>query len=1315
MRHYKLKCYRISVAQSIYKAYKDPRLRAELFPSLIHYCFDQSNHGLVYDPKIFDGMSESTVDLLLKSFLNQTFYDTGVDKARIESFCYWMNMGLVSLSLAKHVVERVSEQRERSIGLKLSIVIIRAVFHQEKYATIRTLTVELLFLNAAHSAIYSPFFMTRIIRGIADLFEKPEFVLALAKPSKHSEDLHYILLSENQRRTRINSESLDLSDGIENVIENYNHALLEISSFSLSLERKTILLRSIYLNLSRISLSYGENDLISEPFALNLLDQFVRISISLAIQIQTDLVPPVQINELESRTLEIYFAAIIQFVRDSNIQALLTFDILSAIKDRPESRRPILEIIPRYMNWRRFLLIPDSFKLIFNFGGPTDVFDKFMTEIINAAFRFEDLFPTDAEDDSRPADQTLLVDESFFSSMTCLIKDFNLPAKYTLQALRLMSKYYDTIQIFSSNLFEFLRAAIEIRQISPSSSCYRITSKSYGLGCVYDSQKEVVKLILEFLEKRPDFLCVALVSERESEPFQFMLEIEYLAKNLFSFISIPMAVIRSIFNWPDLGFDSLELIPRINLPKSAIRSLVAWLSSSTSTSQETFLPIAFIMLDLIPSTFTIESFTDLNVSQSWYQIASSIVEWFTKVVANFPQQFGQGIEENLIEKYFNILLWSLEFDEKEEIVSNSLSIFLDSLAFSSVQARYRAIHLFSSSYFRPLLRALASSEQALLTLSSNFRKLSEGNLELAKEVEKLIPFLFEIKIELSEGDDGDSAVLYERTQFLSNLKALDSIEEFQSLREILIIICRQISRLRLMGNEHDLTLKFIEKLHKLALKFYFQVPNEETSVLAFSLCKAMNFIWKEILLQANSKIFIDLFRFFYRHISFNTKSEDYFEAAEIIFSQIVTLKDFKCIFKILIENLRLECCLLQSKRLSKRFYKDKYLIETFASDYLLKMSKLGYEMASIGEVKLDGIHLIEIFIILNKINASEDIFRFWIKNVSGLRHNDVMTEEFAENLKSFCATRKDFIEDLAKIYINEFFITKMFEMEGGKCKENLFLFFNLVLLHNPQVFHRLVKEKLSVDLQIKMREKIGDALLEKKQKVVQDFVAKCELPENENFEISQVFGLARKLEVLLKFDLNLLSIEKFTSFFHRLGILIDELTRRDLIENSSEIINLLAVSCALQTKNGIPIRFNAIMLILSLNGVLTCNEEVLNLITKQIVKLDHDFTQIESLSVVHMIQKTSDPTKILKEFLNNPRTLEYRAFIIENALETRHKSDKLEIHLILQDLLANLIKNYNQQTTQSLEQFEDLSVLIRFARTHKLLEKTQILILDRLN
>jgi hypothetical protein len=32
-----------------------------------------------------------------------------------------------------------------------------------------------------------------------------------------------------------------------------------------------------------------------------------------------------------------------------------------------------------------------------------------------------------------------------------------------------------------------------------------------------------------------------------------------------------------------------------------------------------------------------------------------------------------------------------------------------------------------------------------------------------------------------------------------------------------------------------------------------------------------------------------------------------------------------------------------------------------------------------------------------------------------------------------------------------------------------------------------------------------------------------------------------------------------------------------------------------------------------------------------------------------------------------------------------------------------------------LEQFEDLSVLIRLARTHKLLEKTQILILDRLN
>ena len=1289
MNAFKLKTYRISVPQLIYKAYKDPKTRSGLLLPFIHASFDQNDFGLVHDPEIFTNLTDSAASAHIDALFRQTFTAEGIDRIRLEAFCFWINLGLIPLNIVKDIVKRI----DRPINIKLSISLLRSIYKQEIYRPIRKLAAQNLFANVDHTYIVPRPFAMGIVAAVSDLVAEPEFFAALKQPTKYSEDIRAIFKSEHERRLGFNFDALNLSDGIENVIEIYSQALCDLSTFSLSLARKHVLLKSIFSNLTRLTSSDGEADLIGETFTITLLDHFVRIAVYLTVQIHSDYVAPVYINDINEEFIELCFLAIVQYVRDSNVQGLLVYHVLTVIKNRAETRAAVFDLLPRFINWRRFLLIPDSFRFIFNFNAMPERFDTFMTETIEAAFRFKDLHPTDAIDTSRDTNQILMVHESFFATMAVLIKDYNLPGKYTVQALKLMNENYDVIEIISTILVQFLRIAIKDHQILKDSKVSQLTAMTYGP--VQDCRKEIIQLVLEFLEKRPDWLSIALVNDKGEESFQLMLELEVIAKNYQIFNnSNPIKLIRSIFNWPNSGIESLKLLPRVYLPKHTIRSIVSWICNSS----EPFVSLALIVLDLIPSTFTIETFTDSKVSQSWSSISVSVFDWISKLISERAKQFGQNFDEKLIEKYFNLLLWSLKFDGKEEDVSKALNLFFESLSFATNdEVKYRAIRSLNSNYFRPLFLQLTLNFKNLHLISSSLRKLSENNAQLSKEVENLIPLLFKRHVPVEEDE-----ILSERTAFLTNLKKFEEAENNEQV-ELFEILFRQISRLR---KEHDLTTKFIEKLGILMKKFYLKSDCEATEKLAVYLCKTVVLLEIEIVLHGNSQIFVDFFRFVYK---FGIKSDEYFWAIQIILSQITRETDIQRIFAAIIQDLRLDCCLISWKSLPKRFQQNRQLFELFLSSYLEKMNQIGSRSAEEGRVGLDGIHFIAIFNILFHVNASDSLFHLWIENISRINENDLLTEEFAENLRSFCLKRKNFIPEIAKIYIDEFFISKMFKIgTDRKCKEDLLAFFKLVFLNDSQLYQKLVSENLSIELQIQMRESVGVVFNEKKRKLVQDFVAKCNLPETQNFKVSEFVDLAPKLEILLKLDLNLLPGEEFASLFNNLDILVQGLVNEILFENCSTVINLVAISCALQIKNGFPVDANELLLILRGNSVLNVKEEIVNLILSKISKLNCDFARGDAIALAGMVQKSSEPTEILKNLLQNQNLTTFKTLIIKTILETEKKSDKLEIHLILQNILPSVLKQNRS------EQSEELNALFQLARTQKLLNKTQLLLLEKL-
>ena len=1301
MKHVNLRSLRISAPQLVYKAFKNGESRSRLIPTFAEMSFNVQDYGILMDPNFFSGIDQKIVKDHLETLFNDGFSSQGIKRLFLQVFSYWMSQGIVPLDLAQKIVQSVSKSnKERSISVNLLTSLIRAVFNRVEYKSLRQMTVCLLFVETDHIYIFPRPFSMGILGGVREFFNEPEFISAIESGSVNSLDIHALVETETARINRVTREALDLSDGIQNVIQTYTVALAKLGSFEITLDRKIVLLNSIFRSLKLLNSADGESHRLSLDHIDHLIDNFVRTAINLVVQIHSDRTAPRFMLNLDAESIETYMEAIIGYVRESDVQVLLVFHLFSVIKERPESHATILEIIPRFINWRRFLLISDTFNFIFNFSNPK-LFDKFMFDIINGAFRFEDFNENDAIDLSRGEKQILMVHEFFFATMATLISEYNLPVKYIILALDKMILNFSQIEIISNSLVRFLHAAIRNRQIDQSSPVFRITSKSYGHlhgnGIQY-SQNDIVKRVIEFLGKRPDFLTLAIVNSPDSESFEFMKALENIAKD--SLQLAPIKLIHSIFSFPSVsGIENLKLIrASVPLPVHTIRELAEHLLFvfSKNSALET-VHNALIVLNLFPQTFIMISFLDSSFSHSWYNISKGLINLIAKLCTTFRQQFAISIDESGVAKFLNILQWHLEYDEKEELVSSALNAFLASLCDSEEKVKSQFVRLLTDEYFRPLTGQILKLKLFYSSTCSHFRRWTCRNSSLAMEVEKLISsFISDKPVTADEID----------ATFHLQLTGLQDIIKTNQIsgRDFLVAIASisdYFFKFR-STREIDLTLKFISMLVELARSIYPQIPTEDTIRLARLMELSIIALRTELLLQSNGDIFVDFFKCLFKH-SRSSNSPQYFEVIQIILSQIHSSKNIQNVLLTIISDMRLESCLLPSAGFPDQFYEDSTLFSTYLDSYFEKMNHLGTSNSLLQrvEVGIDGLHFIHIFNCGHNSNASDSFFLEWIENVLRVRESFVFTKIFTKNLKEHCLKRKHLVPLLIHICLNPSFIEQMLISCCEQSKENLFAVFKLMMMNDPKFYEAQVK-KLPENLQSLMNESIGSPLNEKRREIVRKLVETRNLPNEIGFKFADVAHLKIKLETLAKLDLSLLSSEQVSIFFRRLDILIDELVNQEIGSDYIESLKIISVALMIQSKYGNSVNSSGLLLFLKGHVVVLdlAAEANLTLLKATSVALKfYNFTDSDAISIALLAIKSFKPESVILDLLNNTNLNCHVTRFMKTILESKHK---LEIELLMQNIIFGLIKNNREDP--------NLADLCKLAISYKLLPKSLILL-----
>lgn len=1294
MNFYNMVFHRFSAPQIIYKCFKDPGTRSQLIPDLFGLSFDRIDFAFLHDPTLFEGMAENVAEEHMKTFLQAAFISNG---ARLEVFCFWMSRGLVPLEIAQDLIQKIGHVNGVPVAMKHSISLLRVIFRNEKYRPIRTIATKTFFMKVDHTAYAPRPLMLGIVGGVADLAGEQEFIAAIDTSSPNYLDTFAILQNELARKERVRSNSLYLADGIENVTETYILHLTQLATFDMALVTKVRVFDSIFDNLTRITSSQHYN--LDCIFTEVLLDDFVRVSVHLAAQIYFDFTAPMYSFELDSHSFEILFEAIVQYVRDVGVQSLLIYHIFSSIKDQQTTRDTALQVLPRYMNWRRFLVLPDTFQFIFNFNGPVESFDQFMVAIIDSAFDFSNLSDSDAADLSRDSKQFTLVHEAFFSTMAFLISQSNLPVKYTLRALKLLNLYPLNVEINSSSLIQFLRAAIATRIIDKKSTEFEITKQSYGDNPSYNSQEETYVEVLAFLNKRPDFLTVAFVNERGSESFKLIQEIDILNRKFPSVsYNLPaFQLIRAIFIWPLGGLESLELISRVELQNSTIRSIVSWIAMASPRTGENVIPIAMFVLKIVPVTFDVDLFLESTVSQSWMPIASSIVDWITHLVTEFPRKFASKLEERAINAYLNILLWSLECDYKEKSVGKAFVRFLQSIVYASESIKLHLIQTLSEPYFLQILIVLHNSSTIFFDICSVFRTITLNNRNLANNVEKLSTEVLKTKTSVDE-----ETITAQRKVMIYYYEQLGNLNAVSNLREFLVDLCTGLLQLQSM-NQFDLIFQAFNKLSALTKELVSHEHSKRLEDIAWSIQAIVSMLKFVLLLQADFDIFMNLFRFLFRHAALCIGSK-FHETIGILLSQFTNSTDIRAVLSEIISNLRLNICLIPSYGLPKPFYSEMMVMADpgmFASLYFDNLNQLNHMQRAQGTFSLDGAHLITLFNILHAINASDELFKIWIENLSRFDQNKLLTELFAENLKAHCLTRRHLIKDLIPVLIKAPFVTKVFNSCGTE-KQNMLAVFKLMYTDSPQAYQNQFII-LPVDLQRLMNEAVGVAVNEKKRKLIEDLVNRCVLPSKSDFKIEELSeSLKTNLETVLKLDLSLLSSELATQFFNRLQALLDGLAYNILFCTHTQYLTLISIALAIQIKNGIVFDPSTVIMVLRAYKVLDVKQEVFELVARETAKLDCAFAFDDSVAVIGILAKVSDPQSMFIQFLNNRNIGSYD--LIKLAFGVYKM--KLDFSQILPNQIAKL-------ALESTFPRDKLIHLVQMAKEQKLLSKTQILAIDR--
>lgn len=1272
MTSYSFKELRVSVPQAFYNAVSSASLRESLFDQFSYASFNLIDISFVLEKRTLEGFSEEVKMKLLTKFINDTFIYNGnaeINRLRFEALCYWMNYGLVPFKLAKELVLKVASLTKKApLVIKLSVSLIRAVFHRSEYQSLRLFVVKNIFLETDHILMAPKPAILSMINGLSPVYGEPEFLQAF----EEHHDISYVFIirsiiqTDSKRISRSTLKgALHLSDGIYNVLDTYNHALINLNSFSLPLNHKCIIFKSIVANLNRLVYIKLQVDCVREEFTYELIDHFVRVSVFLVIQLFVDQSGQMFIEEIGIHLIQTILFSIVRFIRDSNVQGLLLYHLFDSVTGRPRAIENLLELVPTFLNWRRFIMIRETFKILFKcLNVNSNVFDRFMTRTIEAAFYFNDLDESDAQDLSRGSDQLLNVHDTFFLTMSDLIQNYSLPVKYIIQTLKLMNQNPVSIDVISPNLIRFLTAAIKIRTIDIS------CSEVYKFGiddCVYNDQPQVVKEVLSFLSKRVDFIDNAFLNPIGSEPYSFVSELMSVSRVDTLYDHQIIQAIRFIFNFKFSKVESLNFLLSVRLPPKTIKLMTNWLSGTKDVSYEAAIFLGLFTLNIIPKSFDMDcfAFSDSNY-RSWLQISVTVIEWISLISLKYPHKFAQFIYGDHLDAFLNLLVWNLEYDGVEQFVSTALFNVLESLNHTDCCTKFHLIKSLGNPSYRSLMNTLRKTYEINLKLCSILRTWTTSELSgnLAKEVESLI-----WTTGLSEDNPfTDNQISEERSRFVEMLAAFDSID-IQRLAGI----NESIKTLRSM-HQFDLILDFIRKLSKVCRNFCFLIPDEKTSNFAGAVALVLIFLQSELLLQSDSSVFVDFFVFLYKHYS-NEEDDPYFEIIEILFSQILKEDNIKLVLSKIILNLRLDNCLIPRNGFPPHFYYNDTSSSVFVHDYMVKLTILGMQNVSSAKngnilVGMDGAHFMRPFNILHESNASDKVFMEWFDNVSGIRVNDMMNPIFTENLKAHCIKRPHLVDQAINIYINPYFVERGLIKILGPCRENIINLFKLMLKSNPKLYQQRVS-LLPQHLQKLMNEMIDTSFNDKKRQIVQDFVDKCQFPSSETIaELDNNQALYRNLINLLKMDIRgVLPYEKVSEFFAKLNDMCFLIVSKEQINTFR--INLLTIAIALQIKNMIETIPLVCSIVYSSRNESQSKEISALLLKGALENEEITFNRSQTPFIADLIVKDSNPGQILVECFENPKL---NIFLIDIIGSVLHKPKfQIDIHSAFNFILSRMV------------------------------------------
>lgn len=1147
----------ISSGQLLYLSASDPEIRVQLFASYIHNTLSVNDNGRQHLPTIFDRMTSEQVNSLIKTFISQIKFSNGRPEIeKVDAMCYWMSINVVETDLVKQFLTRIKSESKVILPLEIRQKLFFSVFSNDKMPS--SLKQKVLDLVAEKDSSY--------------LFDYPESLSVVASLSEYENDISIQKWLSSchlsfrtifyRQKTRNGPKTYTLSEGLEAVIVTYRQALTDIYKFNLSPPQKQKILMSIFSNFNYLTSEQAKFALLEIDFLRDRLDEYIHVSVILATQIINDRANYYSRVAFKNETIKMIIILITKFVRRASRQTALINCLVRSTKNDQVVNAYLLDQLPEHMNWRRFYLSYEAFCHIFYFFMDSNVITKFMERCVDSVFVFEGFSENEAQDMNTCRLEASYINCSIFLAFSQLIPNLPVPDRFSLRLLDKMIEHSDKIPINSPSLLQFLMAVILPRGVTSQTEGYRILVSIFGADALVDRKTEVVKKILEFLEKRHDFMNFSF-SQRSDTFYPSFLNNLFKMASKDQITSSPiLQVLHILCNWDNSKLEDLQLIASTELNDSSSLTIASCFSASCLNAHKNVVEMAFAALNRFPASFNLQILSNEVNGFNWISCAEKMIKWFTIIIPMWTEYFIPKLNFDVLEKIFNILLW---VEDRGFLLSLFRAVDQSTVSHNKAQMKTlksKLITLLGSQEYKERFQLLRSRPD-FYEISSILRKWSSADDSLTTQIKSLPRSLL---TGVPEVDDQN--VIFLKNTFQTRLSILtkaDILTTIEVLKEFIedILILRSAHEI---AHNFDLIDTFLTTIPRILTSrvTLSSLTSENQVSLLKTICELVILIEDELCFYSNPTVFNLLLELVIISSSKVTCSSPSYEtkAIEVLLNLITSPVYQRMVIKMFSENLSGQTCLLPLNGFPSHFIQTpNIMIELFDSC----MFKLDIFTKS-SEV-LDSNYFIRLFSLLTQISATDDkfitLFNFGAKMVNN-------AEIFSDN--SFCSQLKDFtvqrkqqlIPNIAQFCIT----TDVIEWLYSLTTKNTMIMSVLGLIYSnkPKLFEELVQEKLSVKLQTFMNEVVQMEVLEKKKRVINDFLEKKPLPSvSDAVETITPADLLKTLSFYSKLDFTLLTDVKTADIFKSLNGLLIGLLEHLTIQNYEVVINVFPSIVAILT------------------------------------------------------------------------------------------------------------------------------------------------------